>query len=76
MSLKATSLFLTSGALLMGYFYYEKQKIVSERENSKNESIGKPRVGGPFSLVRDDGLPVTDMDFMGKYMLMYFGYTV
>ena len=76
MSLQATSLFLTTGALLMGYFYYEKQKIAAEKESPKSESIGKPRVGGPFSLVRDDGQPVTEMDFKGKYMLIYFGYTV
>ena len=76
MSLQATGLFLTSGALLMGYFFYEKQKISSDKESLKNESIGKPKVGGPFCLVRDDGVPVTERDFAGKYMLIYFGYTV
>jgi protein SCO1/2 len=32
-------------------------------------------VGGPFALVGGDGKPVTDNDFRGKYMLVYFGYT-
>ena len=32
-------------------------------------------VGGPFALVNGDGKPVTDRDFRGKYMLVYFGYT-
>ena len=32
-------------------------------------------IGGPFQLVNGDGKPVTDKDFRGKYMLVYFGYT-
>ncbi|MBV8397594.1 MAG: SCO family protein [Acetobacteraceae bacterium] len=34
-----------------------------------------PAVGGPFALVNGDGKTVTDRDFRGKYMLVYFGYT-
>jgi protein SCO1 len=32
-------------------------------------------VGGPFTLQNGDGQQVTDRDFRGKYMLVYFGYT-
>ncbi len=32
-------------------------------------------LGGAFSLIDQDGKPVTDADFRGKYRLMYFGYT-
>jgi cytochrome oxidase Cu insertion factor (SCO1/SenC/PrrC family) len=32
-------------------------------------------IGGHFSLVDDTGAEVTDADFRGKYMLVYFGYT-
>ena len=35
----------------------------------------KSMVGGPFALVDGDGKKVTDQDFRGKYMLVYFGYT-
>ena len=38
-------------------------------------SIGKATVGGPFSLVDHTGRRVTDQDFRGKYMLVYFGFT-
>ena len=34
-----------------------------------------PPPGGPFTLQDGDGKPVTDRDFRGKYMLVYFGYT-
>ena len=32
-------------------------------------------IGGPFALEDGNGKPVTDHDFRGKYMLVYFGYT-
>ena len=32
-------------------------------------------IGGPFTLENGDGQPVTNKDFLGKYMLVYFGYT-
>jgi protein SCO1/2 len=32
-------------------------------------------IGGPFTLQDGSGKPVTDRDFRGKYMLVYFGYT-
>ena len=31
--------------------------------------------GGPFSLTDQNGMRRTDMDFRGKYMLIFFGYT-
>jgi protein SCO1 len=32
-------------------------------------------VGGPFTLEDGNGKQITDRDFRGKYMLVYFGYT-
>lgn len=32
-------------------------------------------LGGPFSLIDQYGMRRTDMDFRGKYMLVFFGYT-
>ena len=32
-------------------------------------------IGGPFTLTDNHGRTVTDADFRGKYMLIYFGYT-
>ncbi|MCW2236101.1 SCO family protein [Azospirillum canadense] len=32
-------------------------------------------IGGPFTLTDQDGKAVTDADYRGKYLLVYFGYT-
>ena len=36
---------------------------------------GKALIGGPFSLVDQTGKTVTDQDFRGRYMLVFFGFT-
>ncbi len=36
---------------------------------------GKALVGGPFALTDPDGRTVTDQDFRGRHMLVFFGFT-
>jgi protein SCO1/2 len=36
---------------------------------------GKALVGGPFTLTDHTGKRVTDKDFLGRYMLVFFGFT-
>ena len=36
---------------------------------------GRALVGGPFELIDGDGRTVTERDFRGQHMLVYFGYT-
>jgi protein SCO1 len=38
-------------------------------------TAGKALVGGPFTLVGEGGKIVTDRDFRGKHMLVFFGFT-
>lgn len=33
------------------------------------------KIGGPFALTSEDGKPVTDAAFKGRYRIVYFGYT-
>lgn len=38
-------------------------------------ATGTAEIGGPFSLVDQNGDRRTDQDFRGRYMLVFFGYT-
>lgn len=38
-------------------------------------SSGAVRIGGPFALIDQHGRPRSDRDFLGRYLLVYFGYT-
>jgi len=37
-------------------------------------SSGRASIGGDFTLINQDGVTVTQDDFRGKAMLIYFGY--
>ena len=41
----------------------------------RSQSSGTPLVGGPFEMVNQDGQTVTDADFRGSHMLIFFGFT-
>jgi len=42
---------------------------------TKSMAGGEALVGGPFTLTDQHGAVVTEQDFAGSYMLIYFGYT-
>jgi protein SCO1/2 len=49
--------------------------VATQQGGQSVQSSGAALVGGPFSLVGADGKPVTDRDFRGRYMLIFFGFT-
>lgn len=48
------------------------------KAGATNECTGRAfaEIGGPFSLINGESKPVSDKDFLGKPMLIYFGYTM
>jgi protein SCO1/2 len=41
----------------------------------QQQGSGMVQIGGPFSLVDHNGRQVTQADYAGRYLLIYFGYT-
>ncbi|XP_062930314.1 protein SCO1 homolog, mitochondrial-like [Mobula hypostoma] len=62
------------GALLVVMKYMKKEKE-EKIEKERTRSIGKAALGGPFSLVDHKGQPKTDKDYLGQWVLIYFGFT-
>ncbi len=63
------TLALLAALLVAGTAYYFSGQIQTAT------GTGTALVGGPFTLTDQDGRKVTEKDFLGKYMLVFFGYT-
>jgi protein SCO1/2 len=44
--------------------------MARKRIAEQTKGIGKPKVGGPFQLVDQQGRPFTNEDMLGKYSLV------
>jgi len=64
-------LILAVGIAIIGFTTYQ----LTQTNINNTRTTGKALVGGPFTLTNQDGKTVTEKDFLGKYTLMYFGYT-
>ncbi|KAM4665163.1 protein SCO1 homolog, mitochondrial [Discoglossus pictus] len=62
------------GALMAGMKYMKKEKE-EQLEKERQRSLGKPLLGGPFSLIDHNGQPKSDKDYHGQWVLLYFGFT-
>lgn len=54
---------------------HKAQERVDDMMRRSQKVVGKAAVGGPFALVDQDGKPFTHLDLLGKWSVLYFGFT-
>jgi len=63
---------LLAAAVAGGVLWHESEKVPGL---GRVVSTGQADIGGPFRLTDHTGKSVSDADFRGRYMLIYFGYS-
>lgn len=63
---------LLVAALAGGLLWHESANVPGL---GRTVVTGQADVGGPFKLIDQTGKTVTDADYRGRYMLIYFGYS-
>jgi cytochrome oxidase Cu insertion factor (SCO1/SenC/PrrC family) len=80
-TLAQAGLVVACGAAVLGMvrlneYAMERRRGANERAVVSEEVVGKPKLGGPWTLIDcRTGQPVTSEDLKGKFQLVYFGFT-
>lgn len=70
---KSFALLVVVGTGAVVYYQYELDRQQTKTRPTKY--IGTAVIGGPFELINSRGETVTEKNYSGKYVLVYFGFT-
>lgn len=66
---------LLVSALFVSLYLWQLGDARQAQLTETGVQTGVADIGGPFSLVDQDGVLRTEQDFLGRYMLVFFGFT-
>lgn len=66
---------LLIGAILISGFLWQLGEVREAQLSEGTAQTGVADVGGSFSLIDQNGERRTDQDFLGRHMLVFFGFT-
>eukprot|EP00899_Mesostigma_viride_P003563 jgi/Mesvir1/13207/Mv06166-RA.1 len=71
----AALLLCTAAGLVAYYDYLKGKKMAVSAAKLAEKSVGTAAIGGPFTLTDHNGKGFTEKDLLGKFSVLYFGFT-
>lgn len=79
---RAPRYFSWKAVMLMGglfgvsaVYYHKKRLMIQKQMMGDFKSVGEQQIGGTFNLVNHHNVPVNSYSYLGRYLLLYFGFT-
>ena len=72
MIMRLPRLVLVLSALLVGLILLATTLLLTNANRQSQPNLG---IGGPFRLINQEGIEVSERDFLGRPSLVFFGYT-
>ena len=63
-------IFFAAGGAMICYFRYEKARMERKRIAEMSKGMGRPKIGGRFELIDQDGNTFRDENMKGRFSLV------